>query len=197
MPRAMEKLLYVLTFVTPLLAEPQALEFVSASTLRRLVRRKLLVCVPTLIHWPLLPLERPLGIWRPKEPRVDAASVSYQTCKRWRGMGTAVVRLYVATAAAAKRTGGIARDEVRKGLQATHDAHLYQIYRQLPEDIQARWVSEDLLRSHGWPHGETVPDAMITGDKKMFLDMCGQYSPARIRELLALAYHAEVSIALF
>jgi hypothetical protein len=186
----LDRLLEVLTFCVRLLATPQAEEIVSASTIRRAIRDGLLVSIPTLVYWPPLSLAKPLALWKPGMPHEDAGAISYLARRRWRGMGTAVVPLLVATQKAAKITGGIGRGEIVQGLQATHDMHMWEIYKQIPETAQEKWLGEDILRGQGWLNDGKLPDAVIT-EPRIAIEFAGSYSTPRVREFIRFCEREE------
>src|SRR5262249_48476750 len=76
------------------------------------------------------------------------------------------VPVFVATAHAAKHTGGIGNGEIRQPLQVSHDLYLTTVYLHQEQKVRAAWRGEELLRADGWtgivPDGFAVVDGMPT-----------------------------------
>lgn len=145
----------------------QLCHYVSAATVERMVADGRLAKRTALVRWPLPDLREPLAVRLPGERpewQTPAAAIAEAAERRWQAVGTKVVPLYLATAAAAKLTGGAATGELRHPLQAGHDLVVTSLYLAQRPEVRAGWVGEDMLRAVlGWDRYDKVPDAVVTG----------------------------------
>jgi hypothetical protein len=182
-----DALLNLLTFKVRAAAAAQLAGIASETTLRRLVRDNLLARHRVLVRWPLPDLSGgPLARHKPGDPPVDPEHLSYLARRRW-SMPTRVVTAYVATPAAARRTGGIANGRVRQPLQCTHDMCLLECFNRQAEDVRGRWWGEDVIKATGWDSEAKIPDAIAfafdrPGLADVAIEFAGSYSAARIAE---------------
>lgn len=160
-------ILTLLTHKARLLVSEQVAEVVSRRILDRWVESGILARLPALVRWPLPDLREPLAVRLPgdrPEWQTPAAAIAEAAKRRWQAVGTRVVSVYLATAAAAKLTGGVATGELRHPLQAGHDLAVTALYLAQRPKVQTGWVGEDLLRVVlDWDRYDKVPDAVVTG----------------------------------
>ncbi len=152
--------------------------------LRQLVAAGLLVRA-TVIARPLPVLLTPVVAWRPGDATPDAGVVSNRLKARWRNRPARECRVVLATAHAARLTGGRASGQLARETQATHDLGVAAVYLHFHRTDARRaeaWRGEDLIAASR--RGQKCPDAFLvdaTGEVQAVVEFGGAYDPDRVR----------------
>jgi len=130
-------------------------------------------------------LTQPLAVWTPGESEADFGKLSYVLKHRFNFAATSS-RIYIATAKAANRYGGIGERPPRNS-ETSHDLGLAQVYLELRLRIvseNADWISEGKLASKRGALGTKLPDAVIRrrGGDETVIEFGGEYSKKKLRE---------------
>ena len=133
---------------------------------------------------PLLPLERPMFLWHPGEPRPPYQQLAWRMRCRWTEP-LVCVPVLLASRKAANHWGGFG-GRYRHRTQLTHDLHQAEIYLRLLATDPARasrWVGEELLDQ--LREGGKLPDAVIMADDgkspEEIIEFGGAYDAVRIK----------------
>lgn len=140
----------------------------------------------TRVHAPpLLPLAKPLTVYRPDGAEPDCGHLSYLARSRWQS-SCAPTWVYSATPRAAQLFGGSAALP-SETLKARHELHMSEIFLRFRErrpGIEERWYRGDVARRFGLVPGSRVPDAFLfcdCGNVEWAIEFIGAYSSTRIR----------------
>lgn len=153
----------------------------AAKRLSRLVRADLLRTQHVLAH-PLLPLQRPIAVWRPGEPAPPFSALARQLQNRW-SAHPVEHRAYFCAPRASALLGASGRGKLKNLCQMTHDLHVAQVYlayqRWQPQCV-ADWVGEDAYAAGS--HGDKIPDALLIahGTPYRAVEFGGRYPGARL-----------------
>jgi hypothetical protein len=134
---------------------------------------------------PLLPLERPLKVYRPNEGAPDCGHLSYLARSRWQTQ-SASTWVYGATSRAADFFGGFASTP-SETLKARHELHMSEIFlrfRDKRPGIEERWFRGDVASRLGLVPGNRIADAYILcdcGNVEWAIEFAGAYSSTRLR----------------
>lgn len=138
---------------------------------------------------PLLDLQHPIHAWRPGEVAPDFGAISYRLRKRW-SAGTIPATAYIATKQAAKLMGGLPRGgkadgRLRHPLQATHDAHVAELFLRLlraEPALAGQWISEEQIQART-PGTKASDGALVdgTGRIRLAIEFGGSYRPDRVQ----------------
>ena len=161
---------------------------------RRIVRRRMRQLAAagfvsrTIVNaHPLLPVEQPLGVWRPSDKEPDARRISRQARDRWR-QSAEPIEVFTATHRTANLFGSSA-GRLPTMLHRDHDlllAQVFAFYRIHRPAEGRRWLGEDALPKAGYRIKD--PDAFLidsAGRPSHVIESTGHYATAQI-----VSFHA-------
>lgn len=150
--------------------------------LARLARHGL-VELHTVNAHPIVPVDRPLCVWKPSQPKPDAEAIARRTRQRWRqaAIPTDVcVASRLAANMLASLSYGLPRNE-----QFNHDLLLAMVYvrycLRYPR-LASLWIGEHAVGKAGYRIKD--PDAFLqdsSGRVERVIESAGRYSIAQIR----------------
>lgn len=134
---------------------------------------------------PILPLERPLMVFHPRDNDPSFGHLSYAARRRWRAPPIETCA-YSASPRAAELFGGGAFPK-GASLQLRHELHMTEIFlrfKQMRPNISQLWYRGDIAKQLKMVPSPRVPDAFIfcaCGGVEWAIEFIGAYPSSRIR----------------
>ena len=157
----------------------------SRRRLKRLAGRNLLQRTFVMAR-PAPLFESPLITWRPGDAAPDFGKIAYRCQSRWHSRPPRQCGVWLATKSASHTFGGMARGQLKRPMQATHDLGVAAVWlrlQQIAPQWAAAWRGEDLFADTR--RGQKLPDAFIVDAAEQVIwviEFAGSYDPEHICE---------------
>ena len=155
----------------------------------------------TVFARPLPPIERPLFVWRPREPAPEFDAIAWIAQSRWTAAPKSI-SVVVASNKSSRHFFGRQARGIRQGFQTTHDLGVAEVYLRFREQFPlqiSQWRGERMI-AH-LRRRKKVPDAVIADEAlwppKLVVEFAGAYSARRLRQFHHVCVKEQLSYQLW